>query len=127
MVKLFAIDYIYTINSCYHIGIYLTFSAASKPDSVGYEEVNATAVKITWTIPGNLNGFIITVSTGSLDPVTAQLTDGTVREFVVDHQLSPETDYIIEVRGYYELLGPAGVVSVTRLEGILCVYLPFLN
>ena len=50
--------------------------------------------------------------------VTEQLTDDSAREFVIN-ELLPEVDYIIEVRGYYELLGAAGTTAL-RLEGIFC-------
>ena len=60
--------------------------------------------------------MIYTISSG-LDTVTEQLTDSTLREYVVDGLL-PERDYTIAVRGYYQLLGPAGTITV-RLEGII--------
>ena len=60
--------------------------------------------------------MIYTISSG-LDTVTKQLTDSTLREYVVDGLL-PERDYTIAVRGYYQLLGPAGTTTV-RLEGII--------
>ena len=50
-----------------------------------------------------------------LDTVTEQLTNSTIREYVVDGLL-PERDYTIAVRGYYQLLGPADTTTV-RLEG----------
>ena len=64
--------------------------------------------------------MIYTISSG-LDTVTKQLTDSTIREYVVD-ELLPERDYTIAVRGYYQLLGPASTTTV-RLEGIakICV------
>ena len=57
-----------------------------------------------------------------MDTVTEQLTDSSEREFVINGIL-PETDYTVQVRGYYELLGSAGTTTV-RLEGmiILIVY-----
>ncbi len=58
--------------------------------------------------------MIYTISSG-LDTVTKQLTDSTLTEYVVD-ELLPERDYTIAVRGYYQLLGPAGTTTV-RLEG----------
>ena len=58
--------------------------------------------------------MIYIISSG-LDNVTKQLTDSTLREYVVDGLL-PEKDYTIAVRGYYELLGPANTITV-RLEG----------
>ena len=60
--------------------------------------------------------MIYTTSSG-LDTVTEQLTNSTLREYVVD-ELLPERDYTIAVRGYYQLLGPAGTITV-RLEGII--------
>ena len=60
--------------------------------------------------------MIYTISSG-LDTVTEQLTDSTLREYVVDGLL-PERDYTIAVRGYYQLLGPADTTTV-RLEGII--------
>ena len=59
--------------------------------------------------------MIYTISSG-LDTVTKQLTDSTLREYVVDWLL-PERDYTIAVSGYYQLLGPANTTTV-RLEGI---------
>ena len=60
--------------------------------------------------------MIYIISSG-LDTVTEQLTDSTLREYVVDGLL-PERDYTIAVRGYYQLLGPADTTTV-RLEGII--------
>ena len=60
--------------------------------------------------------MIYIISSG-LDTVTEQLTDSTLREYVVD-RLILEMDYTIAVRGYYQLLGPAGTTTV-RLEGII--------
>ena len=54
-----------------------------------------------------------------MDSMTKQLADSSVKEFVIN-ELLPETDYIVEVRGYYELLGPAGTTTV-RLEGTLSI------
>ena len=59
--------------------------------------------------------MIYTISNG-LDTVTEQLTDNTTREYIVNGLL-PERDYTIEVRGYYQLLGPGNTTTV-RLEGI---------
>ena len=60
--------------------------------------------------------MIYTISSG-LDTVTKQLTVSTIREYVVDGLL-PERDYTIAVRGYYQLLGPAGTTT-ERLEDCL--------
>ena len=62
--------------------------------------------------------MIYTISSG-LDNETKQLTDSTIREYVVDGLL-PERDYTIAVRGYYQLLGPAGS-TIVRLEGIVAI------
>ena len=59
---------------------------------------------------------MIYTSSNGLDTVTEQLTDNTLREYIVNGLL-PERDYTIEVRGYYQLLGPANTITV-RLEGI---------
>ncbi len=61
--------------------------------------------------------MIYTISSG-LDTVTEQLTDSTLREYVVDGLL-PERDYTIAVRGYYQLLGPAGTTTVRLELGII--------
>ncbi len=55
-----------------------------------------------------------------LDNVTKQLTDSTLREYVVDGLL-PERNYTIAVRGYYQLLGQADTTTV-RLEGIARIH-----
>ena len=60
--------------------------------------------------------MIYIISSG-LNTVIEQLTDSTLREYAVDGLLL-ERDYTIAVRGYYQLLGPAGTTSV-RLEGII--------
>ena len=51
-----------------------------------------------------------------MNTVTEQLTDSSVREFVINGLLL-ETDYNVEVRGYYQLLGPPGTTTV-RIESI---------
>ena len=56
--------------------------------------------------------MIYTISNG-LDTVTKQLNDSTFREYVVDGLL-PERDYTNAVRGYYQLLGPAGTTTVKQ-------------
>ena len=58
--------------------------------------------------------MIYTISSG-LDTVTKQLTDSSIREYVVDGLL-PERNYTIAVRGYYQLLGPAGTTTVKQGE-----------
>ena len=62
--------------------------------------------------------MIYIISSG-LNTVIEQLTDSTLREYVVDGLLL-ERDYTIAtaVRGYYQLLGPAGITTVI-LEGII--------
>ena len=88
--------------------------ASSAPSSVSHEVINATAIRVSWSITDNVSGFVITISSG-LDTVTKQLNDSIIREYAVDGLL-PERDYTIAVRGYYQLLGPAGTTAV-RLEG----------
>ena len=91
--------------------------ASNAPSSVSHEVVNATAIRISWSITGSVSGFVIYTISSGLDTVTKQLTDSTLREYVVDGLL-PERDYTIEVRGYYQLLGPANTITV-RLEGTI--------
>ena len=79
--------------------------------------MNATAITVSWSISGDVNGFIITITSNGLDTVTKQLTDGSLREYVINGLL-PERNYTVEVRGYYELLGPPETTTV-RLEGKL--------
>ena len=88
--------------------------ASSAPSSVSHEIVNATAI-VSWNITGSVFGFMIYTISSGLDTVNKQLTDSTIRKYVVDGLL-PERDYTIAVRGYYQLLGPASTTSV-RLEG----------
>ena len=95
---------------------YYSITASNAPSSVSYEVVNATAIRVSWSITGSVNGFVIYTSSNGLDTVTEQLTDNTLREYIVNGLL-PERDYTIEVRGYYQLLGPANTITV-RLEGI---------
>ena len=92
-------------------------TSSSAPSSVSHSVLNATAVTISWDITGNVNGFVINITSSVSDTVTKQLTDSSVREFVVNG-LIPEVEYTVAVRGYYELLGPADTTTV-RLEGII--------
>ena len=78
--------------------------------------MNATAIRIYWSITGNVNGFLINITSSGLPTITQQLTDGSAREIIYDGIL-PERNYSIEVRGYYQLVGPASTITV-RLEGI---------
>ena len=89
--------------------------ASSRPTSVSHEVLNATAIRVSWSITGSVNGFVIYTNSNGLDTVTEQLTDNTLREYIVNGLL-PERDYTIAVRGYYQLLGPAKNITV-RLEG----------
>ena len=59
-----------------------------------------------------------------MDTAIEQLNDSTIREYIVDGLL-PERDYTIAVRGYYQLLGPAGSTTV-RLKGIVAKNIFFL-
>ena len=77
--------------------------------------MNATAINVSWSISGDVNGFIINITSDGIDTVTIQLTDGSLREYVINGLL-PERNYTVDVRGYYQLLGPAGTTTV-RLEG----------
>ena len=99
--------------------------ASSAPSSVSHEVVNATAIRVSWSITGNVSGFVIYIISSGLDTVTKQLTNSTIREYVVDGLL-PERNYTIAVRGYYQLLGPAGTTTV-RLEGIIDNWLTVMH
>ena len=79
--------------------------------------INATTIKIYWSITGYVNGFLINITSSGLSTITQQLTNGSAREFIYNGML-PERNYIIEVRGYYQLVGPASTITV-RLEGII--------
>ena len=83
--------------------------------TINYEVINATAIRIHWSIPSNANGFLINITSNGLPTVTQQLTDGSVREFIYNGIL-PERNYTVEVRGYIYLLGPADM-TIVRLEG----------
>ena len=90
-------------------------TAANKPDDVSYEEVNATAIKLMWSITGDVTGFFIQITGGGFEPITAQLTDGTIREYVVGGLLPGWIRYIGRVRGYNGLLGPEATRAITLL------------
>ena len=77
--------------------------------------INATAIRIYWSITGNVNGFVINITSSGLPTVTQQVTDSSAREFIYDGIL-PEKDYTVEIRGYYELLGLPDETTV-RIEG----------
>ena len=78
--------------------------------------INATAIRICWSITGDANGFLINITSNGLLTVTQELTDGSVREFIYDGIL-PEKNYTIAVRGYIHRLGPVDT-TIVRLEGI---------
>ena len=79
--------------------------------------INATAIRIYWNITGDVNGYVINITSSGLPTVTQQLTNGSARDFIYDGIL-PERNYTVEVRGYYQLVGPASIITV-RLEGII--------
>ena len=82
---------------------------------MNYEDINATAIRIFWSISASfINGYIITITSSNLPNITYQVNDETTREFIIN-ELLRETDYHIEVRGYYDLLGAPGSVTA-RLE-----------
>ena len=92
---------------------------------INYNVMNATAIKIHWNITGDVNGFLINITSSGLPTVTQQLTDGSAREFVYNGIL-PERNYTCEIRGYIQLLGQASTTTV-RLGGIKNpVTIPFL-
>ena len=74
--------------------------------------------RIYWSITGtsDFNGFLLNITSSGLPTVTQQLTDSSVRAFIYGRIL-PERGYNIEIRGYYQLVGPASTITV-RLEGI---------
>ena len=93
----------------------INFTAPDGIPKVDYEEINATAIKIFWNISTSfVNGYIITITSTNFSNITYQVNDGSVKEIVIN-ELLPETDYNIEVRGYYDLLGAPGSVTA-RLE-----------
>ena len=77
--------------------------------------INATAIRIYWSITGDVNGFLINITSSGLPTVTQQLTDGSAREFIYNGIL-PERNYTVEVRGYFHLLGPADT-TIVNLDG----------
>ena len=104
--------------SCNLYKLYYTlYCSASSAPTINYDVINATAIRIYWNITGDVNGFLINITSIGLPTITQQLTDGSVREFICGGIL-PERSYSIEVRGYYQLVGPASKITV-RLEGII--------
>ena len=77
--------------------------------------MNATSIRIYWNITGDVNGFVINISSNGLSTLTQQLTDGSARELIYNGIL-PERNYTVEVRGYIHRLGPADMTTV-KLEG----------
>ena len=76
---------------------------------MNYYYINGTAIRIFWNISTSfVNGYIINITSSNLTTITHQ----SVTEFVVNGLLR-EIDYIIEVRGYYDLLGAPGYVTAT--------------
>ena len=55
---------------------------ASNAPIIIYEVMNATAIRIYWNITGDVNGFVINITSSGLPTVTQQLTDGSAREFI---------------------------------------------
>ena len=103
--------------------IYYIFTVPDSP-AINYEVINLTAIRIYWNISGDVNGFLINITSSGLPTVTQQLTDGSVREFVYN-EILPEITYDIEIRGYTQLLGQAsGTTYTVRLEGILLILFP---
>ena len=90
---------------------------ASVAPIINYDVINATAIRIYWDITGDVNGFLINITSSVLSTVTQQLTDGSAREFIYN-EIVLKRNYIIEVRGYYQLVGPVSTITV-RLEGII--------
>ena len=93
------------------------YSASNAPTINYYEVINATAIRIHWSITGDVNGFLINITSNGLPTATQQLTDGSMREFIYDGIL-PGKNYSIEIRGYVHRLGLADTITV-GLEGIV--------
>ena len=82
---------------------------------MNYDYINATAIRIFWNISKSfVNGYIIKITSSNLTTITHEVNNKSVSEFVVN-ELLRERDYIIEVRGYYDLLGAPGYVTA-RLQ-----------
>ena len=81
--------------------------------------INGTAINVSWSISGDVYGFIINITSNDSDTAvyTIQLSDGSLREYVINNLLVPGRNYTVEVRGYYKLLGPPESVTV-----ILCKF-----
>ena len=67
----------------FHKNSFITL-ASSAPSNVSHEVVNATAIRVSWSITGSVSGFLIYIMSSGLDAVTKQLTDSTIREYVVN-------------------------------------------
>ena len=102
---MYYIEYNYTFDK-------YNFTAPDDIPIVNYD-INAAAIRIFWNISTSfVNGYIINISS-NLTKITHQVNNGLMTEFVVS--VKRERNYIIEVRGYYDLLGAPGYVTA-RLQ-----------
>ena len=77
--------------------------------------INATSIRIYWDITGDVNGFLINITSNGLPTITQQLTDSSAKEFIYNGILS-ERNYTVEVRGYIHKLGPTDT-TIVNLDG----------
>ena len=79
----------------------------------------ATTITVSWTpVPSDADGYVVNV-TSDTHTVTQQVKGGSQNEMTLKG-LIPITAYIITVRAYQDILGPASnAISVQTLSGIL--------
>ena len=77
--------------------------------------LNATSIKVNWTISPETNGYVIEYTTG--DNITRNIS--TSEDEIVLADLSPMSTYTISVYSYIDLPSVNSTVTVLRFDGEL--------
>ena len=92
---------------------------ATAPSSLTEVNKTATTITVSWTPldSSDADGYVVNV-TSDTDTVQTILGDGSSNNTITLNGLRALTTYIITVRAYQQLLGPASTISVQTLPGI---------
>lgn len=106
-----------------HYICYYCLAPDGAPFNIAYNELNLTAINVKWSSDATLvNGFTLRIFSNE-ESTSYQVSDPNARELVIEG-VQPETNYTVELRAYYELLGTPSLVFPIHLP---CMFACLLN
>ena len=104
-----------------HLLHYCPLAPDGVPYNIAYSELNLTAINIKWSSDATLvKGFALHIFSNE-ESMRYQVSDPNAREFIFEG-VQPERNYTIELRAYYELVGPSRFIFPIQLPCMLYVY-----